>query len=291
MRYLWVVGALLMELGFSPLVQSQAVDSSSGIQPFLQRSEINETQKAAARFEVVSIRESGRDSEISFNVSPDSVTAKRQNVISLILVAYFPPSVWSPDRIRNCPASLCLQDYDLRAKVPEELQARWRSPEHNALGKEMIKKLLADRFKLSLHSIPAEMPGFAIVMGRKGAKLRPTPKDEVLPKSGIVLSNGGIAVHSGEGKNAAYDFYGASMTSLVDFLTPGSHSLIEDRTGLADRYDFTLSVNPDAPLGSTGAVNNPDILWNLDALGLRVVETKLQTTILVVDHVERPTPN
>lgn len=165
------------------------------------------------------------------------------------------------------------------------------SRQREDLQKEMLQNLLAARFKLTLHAVPAEVPGFALVVGKQGSKLMPTPSGEQFPNKSIDLSHGGIAVRLKDAGDKVWAFYNAPIASLIDFLEPNAHTLIEDRTGLTGRYDLTLSRKPDALQSDRGDIVSPDERYNLDLLGLGIQRVKLKTTTLIVDHVEKPSPN
>jgi uncharacterized protein (TIGR03435 family) len=63
---------------------------------------------------------------------------------------------------------------------------------------------------------------------------------------------------------------------------------VDDRTGLTGLYDFTLqytyqSSDPDSFPTITTAIQ--------EQLGLKLESTKGSVPVLVIDHIERPTPN
>jgi uncharacterized protein (TIGR03435 family) len=262
------------------------------------RAESQDAGKAApvpargeAHFEVASIHESGKDSGNGFWSTADTVRLRGQSVFGLILQAYFPLPIWSPDRIRNCNDPVCHQEYDVVGKIAAEDLPRMKGVEERELTQTMLQNLLADRFKLRLHAVPAEIPGFALAVGKKGARLTPPPKDDTAPEKAMRLSHGGYALHLSNQGDKVWAFHGATIASLIDFLQIGAHALIEDRTGLNDRYDFVLSRNADASNVDYGGTKSPDILWNLDLLGLHIDPVKVQTSTLIIDHLEKPSPN
>jgi uncharacterized protein (TIGR03435 family) len=71
---------------------------------------------------------------------------------------------------------------------------------------------------------------------------------------------------------------------------------VVDHTGLTDRYGFTLtwlSSGPDEQHVGAISSDDPDKLshWNFGALGLKAEQVKLPTEDLVIDHIEKPSPN
>ena len=72
------------------------------------------------------------------------------------------------------------------------------------------------------------------------------------------------------------------MKSLAAEL--GSFSLVVvDKTGLTGTYDFALMK-----LDSGGDLA---LEWDVRALGLKLVPVKIPTENIVIDHIERPSPN
>jgi uncharacterized protein (TIGR03435 family) len=290
MKYVLAPGLFFL-LVLSPVARSQSPDrSGNGHRLSQQRSGPTQFSEDL-HFEVASIRESGKDSGMSAEWTADTLVTRGQPVVGLILMAYFPMSLWSSDRIRNCNDPVCQKEYDVVAKIAAEDLHSLQGPEGQEMRRKMLQKLLADRFKLRLHTVAAEMPGFALVVNKKGARLTPTPKDEHFPERGLRLSHGGIVVRLRDEGDKVFAVYDASMASLVEFLAMGAHTVVEDHTGLKDRYDFVLSRNPDASPITHGGPRSPDEMWNLDLLGLHVDQVKASSTTLIIDHVERPSPN
>jgi uncharacterized protein (TIGR03435 family) len=60
-----------------------------------------------------------------------------------------------------------------------EIQARAEHPSSEGQIKQMVQRLLADRFKLKLHRETREIPIYALVVGKNGPKL-PAAKDASL---------------------------------------------------------------------------------------------------------------
>jgi uncharacterized protein (TIGR03435 family) len=89
------------------------------------------------------------------------------------------------------------------------------------------------------------------------------------------------------------------MGRLAGFLTnpfTGVDRPVLDRTGIAGTYDFSLewSLAPDSaqPIGPPPEGTGPTFLEGLQQqLGLKLTSTTGTVEVLVIDHVERPSPN
>jgi uncharacterized protein (TIGR03435 family) len=83
------------------------------------------------------------------------------------------------------------------------------------------------------------------------------------------------------------------MASLATQLS-GVGVPVEDRTGLKGKYQLVLK-RIDMSEAQNGMVSmdekNPANVWDLAALGLKVVPIKLPAETIVIDHIEKPTEN
>jgi uncharacterized protein (TIGR03435 family) len=75
-----------------------------------------------------------------------------------------------------------------------------------------------------------------------------------------------------------------SMGDFVEILSRYTDRPMVDRTGLTDRFAFDLSWD---------AINGaPSIFTAIqEQLGLKLTPARAPVDILVIDHVERPTPD
>ncbi len=243
-------------------------------------------------FDVVSIRPSkpGSPEGITGGILPDGYRARGQSLRSTIMLAYFPPvmSYRSKDRILGAPPWIG-DRYDIEAKVAPSDMAEWQKQgntlEQKKMLQEMLQTMLAERCKLVVHHIPAEIPGYALEVGKHGPKFKDAKPNENFPQNSMKLADGGVLVVSREN----ISFYGASMASLVSFLQSDTLPLLQDKTSLTGKYDFVLQKRDDA----TASENDPDpsTRWEMEELGLTLKSVKIPTETLVIDHIERPSEN
>ena len=91
---------------------------------------------------------------------------------------------------------------------------------------------------------------------------------------------------------------GLPLSQLASLLSSMVQRVVIDKTGLVGNFDFELKWTPDRTAAGTpasAAPSDPDapaIFTALqEQLGLKLESAKNPVEVLVVDHVERPTPN
>src|SRR5215216_4014317 len=98
----------------------------------------------------------------------------------------------------------------------------------------MVQKLMEDRFKLTLRRENRELPVYALVVGKDGPKLA---NNDSNPGGLPTLMFKGLGVLPAHNARMA-DFAGVMQTAVLD-------RPVVDKTGLAGRFDFTLTWTPD----------------------------------------------
>jgi len=104
--------------------------------------------------------------------------------------------VWSAYQIMSSqvsgPSSIDSEHYDIQATIPEGA-SRQDVP-------LMLQDLLKNRFKLQLHIEKKEAQAYALVVGKQGSKLKPSPSDSPKPDTDAPLKPGESYVGDGEHK-------------------------------------------------------------------------------------------
>jgi len=137
--------------------------------------------------------------------------------------------------------------------------------------RSMLQTLLAERFKLVLHSETKEIPAYSLVLAKSGSKLKVAAPDR---KSGMAHAVG----PSGEQRTV---FEASPLKVLVNMLANTLGSPVVDKTGLDGLYDYTFEW-PDA--GSS-------LFASVDELGLKLEAKKEFVEVLVMDRAEHPSAN
>jgi uncharacterized protein (TIGR03435 family) len=83
---------------------------------------------------------------------------------------------------------------------------------------------------------------------------------------------------------------GVPMPRLAEFLSQVTGRFVIDATGLAGTFDLELRWTPEAQLRPDSEA--PSIFTALqEQLGLRLDSRRALETVLVIDSIERPTPD
>ena len=184
----------------------------------------------------------------------------------------------------------------------------------------MMRTLLADRFKLTIHREMRETRVYALLQTKRntfGPRLRSHPATAtcanfapVAPATGGKAPNQPVQTLPGDfpvicggilGLQASapdrYSFGAANILLPVlaaSFSSWGNlgHPVV-DRTGLEGPYDFVLDFTPDPrPSYATEDSGGPNFQQALQQqLGLKLEAQKAPVEFLVLDHVEHPTGN
>ncbi len=169
----------------------------------------------------------------------------------------------------------------------------------------MLRNLLADRFKLVVHTEMRETPVYAVVLarsdGRLGPQLRPSTVDcaallasfkekkETPPNTINGRPSCGTRTQAGTMMTTA-----TTMADFVRNLAPIAGRPIVDRSGLTGTFDIDLTWAPDQQ-GPPGTTTPPDgdrpslVTAVQEQLGLKLDSQRLPFETLVIDSVDRPT--
>jgi uncharacterized protein (TIGR03435 family) len=170
------------------------------------------------------------------------------------------------------PAWMETVHVDIVAKYPPDTQEADRSL--------MLRALLEDRLKLTVHRESKDLPGYALTVAKSGFKLKPAE-----PGSSDTSVNGG-RIRTLTAKRT-------SMEYLASLIARNLGEAVVDKTGVQGAYDFELRWNADDQNATGVDADVPSIFTALqETLGLRLQSQKVAGEIIVVDHVERvPTEN
>jgi uncharacterized protein (TIGR03435 family) len=231
----------------------------------------------AGTFEVVSVRPSQRAAGPDYNnqiaYTPAGFTARNVTLKRLVAEA------WRLQMSQVMgPAWLDQNEYEIEARVPEGA-----TREEVAL---MLKRLLADRFGLKLHSENRPMRAYALVVAQGGPKIRPVdPAATVAPHSGSHFR--GDMRQFADLLTVQFSIP-ASNDPTVPAIGLGPKIPVLNETGLQGIFDFSVDIKPE--LNTDGFTAWSRVLE--DQLGLKIESRKGDVAVVVVDEAERiPTAN
>ncbi|ADW69992.1 TIGR03435 family protein [Granulicella tundricola] len=160
-----------------------------------------------------------------------------------------------------------------------DIEARSDAPATEAQTRLMMRALLADRFKLTFHQEKKELRGFALLPAKNGTKLHPVAVEEESFRQNSV---NGMTARS------------LTMHDFTDFIAGVLEKPTVDQSGLPGKYDFKIDFTHYVPTEENG--ERPDAAAVINAtlqgeLGLKIEPQKVTVDVMVLDHVQPPSPN
>jgi len=239
---------------------------------------------------------------------PGLYTAENMSLSNLVSVAYNLAYYQL-----SAPDWMAMTRFDIMARVPPgATKEQFR---------EMMQNLLIDRFKLAVHHENREMAKYDLLVGKNGPKLKeaapseppaddgatrpaapPAPGPPKLDTDGfpVLRGRGGMAVMNGKARMYNPE---ETMTMLAGFLSGQMGAPVTDATGLAGKYEISLTWVAGTMRAPAGAGDGPvpmpadeeagpTLIQAIQQLGLRLESKKGPVDVLVVDHMEKlPTEN
>lgn len=261
-------------------------------------------------FEVASIKlnRTGRNSQfLGFN-DPSRFNTSNTSAKALIEFAFHVQSF----QISGGPSWINSARFDIQAKVDDSVASQLQKlpPDQRVEPfRLMLRSLLADQFELKLDHQTKEMPVYALLVAKGGARLNPTTVDLTRPASPNSTPRGpGARMTMSVDGPQRLRATSMPMRNLAIFLGVQpelSGRLVLDETGMKGKYDFTLEwtreqLGPPPDDGTARSIGNrplPDVsgpsLFTAiqEQLGLKLQPQKGPVEILVIDRIEKPSEN
>lgn len=167
-----------------------------------------------------------------------------------------------------------------------------------------LRRLLTDRFHLTVTRATREMPVYALTLARSDGRLGPAIKrsdidceaiqaearrTRVLPPEarGKCLANGRVG---------GIQLGGMPISMMAPLLSTRLQRTVIDRTGLTGPWDLTLTYTPDPTQIPAGPLlpglppidpNGPSLFTAMqEQLGLKLESTRAPVEVLVIEHAE-----
>jgi uncharacterized protein (TIGR03435 family) len=255
------------------------------------------TAQQPPSFEVAVIRPSASYATgTNFALSSSRFSVTNAPLTDLIQFAY---NLKTNAQVPKTPAWIASQKFDVDATIATaDMESLNKLPADLKLQQYRlrVRSLLADRFNFKATMQTKDLPAYALIIAKGGPKpaLAPTPSHTLAQRTPTL---GGFS--SGHVKAGA-----VSMSVFADWLS-GRPDVdgrpVVDATGLNGSFDFTLNFEQPgaqpAPYDATAAhTTTPDadvpLLTALEEqLGLKLEPRRAPVEVLVIDHVDPPTPN
>ena len=235
-----------------------------------------------------------------FTLSPFSIRRYIMNAYGAIYAAQV---VGGPDWLNK-------DAYEINAKVPDDLEAAFQkmtSADRIDQTCMMQQSLLVDRFRLKAHFETRVLPVYELVPAKGGLKIAevPAPSEhkpgdpppppaspgKPLPPGTMMtmLNSNGLRVLNGR----AIQMQWLARTISFSGATEVGDRPIVDHSGFTGYFDITDLTW--APLSAADADSTPDAPSLSGALeqklGLKLVPAKDPIEVLVIDSIDRPSPN
>lgn len=232
------------------------------------------------QFEVSSIRlNRSNDLVRSFWFTPDGISIKGFPLHGILHTAFLGMHEYGDDRFIGEPGWVKSDRYDIQAKVDELKVTEWKKLSVDQ-QRRALQTLIVERFNLRYHRESRVSSVYVLSIAKGGprlrqAKLAPTSQG---PHMFAPLEPGNLQSHS------------TFMWQLVEELENQLNCMVRDETGLSGSYDYTLAWTPDDPAHAESS--GPSLSTAMkEQLGLKLEMQKRQVEVVIIDHIERPSPN
>jgi uncharacterized protein (TIGR03435 family) len=248
-------------------------------------------------FEVATIKPSQSDATGISYFGPkgaDRFLAMNVTVKDLINFAY---TIDDDRQVVGLPRWMSSKRCDIDAKISDaEVTAISKLPPSFNPYRFMQQALLADRFRLKVHSETRELPIYALVVAKGGPRIKASEMDPT--NRAKTVKPAFLQVGSGKAVGA-----GTTIGMLAEVLErqnevgnpPGGRGrIVVDKTNLGGLYDWTLHWTPWQDLGSgeLSVAKGPSLFTALqEQLGLKLEPKKGKVEVVVIDHIELPLEN
>jgi len=228
------------------------------------------------RFEVASVKPNvSADRSITFRPDPADGFFRTNNPLdSLIRYAYDLQDF----RVIGAPEWTRTDRFDIAAKALRPIS----EPEKRL----MVRALLADRFRMKSHFEMREHTVYLMTPARPDKRLGPGLKSRPECEGAATPCQSG-----GTGRQDGIVLRAVTLKQLAEgMMSAVRRELVLDETGIAGVFDVEMSFRPETSTDPADA--RPAFVTAMqEQLGLKLEPTRRQIEVLVIDSIERPTPD
>lgn len=263
---------------------------------------------AQPAFAVATVRPNHSGGSLArFSVLPDGLIVQNQRLRNILASAYGVSTAFVPQKFSGGPDRILSASFDIQAKAP-----KGTPPDQILL---MLRSLLAERFKLRIHTESRPTPVYALVLRRSGAlgpELRRSDHDCAVRRA-LLRAEGGepkapvdAALLLRDAKNrpvcgfleggtppprGAWRIrYAGHLSELIASAQGFVDRPIVDATGLTGTFEWQVDFNP-LPIPRPED-DLPSVYTAFEhQLGLTLRPRTMPFEVFVVDAVESPIPD
>jgi uncharacterized protein (TIGR03435 family) len=226
-----------------------------------------------------------------------------QRAYGRLKLGFPPPPIGSTPPVSGGPAWIYSDYYLINAQTAQKASTE-------AMEGPMLQALLEDRFKLKVHRETRQVPVYVLTVAKGGSKLQQVSQGSCVPPDNSTWPMPALppgkhyCVSRGAGGRYGPNTKLHEDEATVDYMCKMLQLVMDrpviDKTGLKGQYKFDLefAIDQSTPnvIGPEYAQPSddppaPSIFTVMQQLGLKLEAAKGPRDFLVIDHVERPTPN
>ena len=193
-------------------------------------------------------------------------------------------------QITGAPDWVNSDRFDIAAQGPEGMPTERRFT--------MLRRMLADRFKLVTHIETREQPVYLLTLVRPDGRLGPQLKRSMLACAGQTTPQPGSDCGVDTSLNDRFgtmSVKGASMDRIAAGIANfAANRVVIDRTGLQGAFDAELRFATEgAALAVTNRSDDASSIFTAvqEQLGLRLQSDRGPVPFVVIDSIQQPTPD
>ena len=257
---------------------------------------VGQAQQSGAgpmQFEVVSIKPNLTGRVGNMGMIRDGYQAEDLSLLQWIVAAY---GLRRDYQVLGLPEWARWAHYDVAAKVGGPDAVAFQKLYYPQMFR-LFQPVLEDRFGLRFHWEKRVLPTYTLTLMKRVSALKDATAadDKMVHVDGSDASIGAGAMFTGiDGRVIGR---AVPMRLLVEHLEGEMNSIVVDATGLKGTYDYELQLPRTRESGAapTGEVGSPEpedsVAGALYEIGLKLVPSKTEQPVLVVDGIQQPSAN
>jgi uncharacterized protein (TIGR03435 family) len=238
------------------------------------------SQPIPTTFEVASVKANrSGDAAMSFDIQPGGRLSATNIPLKQLIRAAYTLQLY---QIVDAPAWIDSERFDVMAVADRDITiaAPWNPTAPFAPAQLMLQALLTDRFRMVARRDTREGQTYALVVDtpedRRGT-LR-AAASPCVPGCGMQIGAGSLRARQ------------VALPQVAELLSQLTGRLVSDETRLTGPFDLDLRWTPEAQAAGNG--DAPSLFTAVrEQLGLRLDARRGPVPVLVIESIERPTPD